>query len=43
LACALAATAQAVEAKKPTLTTIKARFIVYLPLRLISSGNLTPA
>ena len=27
----------------PTLATISARFIVYLPLRLISSGNLTPA
>jgi hypothetical protein len=33
LACALAATTQAVEAKKPTLATIRARFIVYLPYK----------
>src|SRR5215471_13527920 len=32
LACALADTAQTVEAKTPTLATIRARFIVYLPL-----------
>jgi hypothetical protein len=33
LACALAATTQAVEAKKPKLAiAIRARFIVYLPL-----------
>src|SRR5215510_684437 len=36
LACAFAATTQAVEVKKPTLATIRARFIVYLPLGGIS-------
>jgi hypothetical protein len=32
LACAFAAAAQTVEAKMPTLATIRARFIVYLLL-----------
>src|SRR5215510_14858639 len=31
LACAFAAATQTVEAKMPTLATIRARFIVYLP------------
>src|SRR5262245_45255965 len=42
LACAFADTTQMVEAKMPTLATITARFIVYLPFRTVDPGTERP-